>query len=335
MAQIEFILEKQLLVIQNQEIISSGDMDYDMCSFTFDSTWEGFTKTGVFYQDKNNVQYAVLDADGSCTIPAQAMAKEGNLYIGVFGIDGSKVMTSTVERIYIRQGAISGDTVNTEPSDDIFLAIISQYQRIAEMMQGYEATAAELSGMLRDLNVYDVSEVLAKLDDVGARLTSVEERIETGFGGLRFGVDADGNWGYIVPESEDVIAFGHGSEEEPGEALETYQWQAVECDQGFVQDDRSWSANVRSFSSNKGHLFLAVKVPEACKSIVNLVIGDSVALALYLNDELIRENTGGSYHDGREVLQLVKGNNYIFLECWAIGGYSTDILRIYFAPIVA
>ena len=52
MAQIEVLLEGQLLSVGNQEIISSGDISYDTCRFFFDDTWDGFTKTGVFYQDR-------------------------------------------------------------------------------------------------------------------------------------------------------------------------------------------------------------------------------------------------------------------------------------------
>ncbi len=177
MAQIEILLEKQLLTIQNQDIIASGDVNYDTCAFSFDSTWDGFVKTAVFYQDKKNVQYVVLGSDDTCTIPAVAMAKEGNMYIGVFGVSGSKVMTSTVGRLYIRQGAISGDAVSTEPSDDIFLAIIAQYQRIVMLMQEYESTAkafnikmAEQNEILKTLNAFDVVEICRRLDAIEDRM---------------------------------------------------------------------------------------------------------------------------------------------------------------------
>ncbi len=336
MAQIEMLLEKQVLTIRNQEVISSGDMDYDTCSFVFDTSWNGFTKTGVFYQDKKNVQYAVLGADGTCTIPAQAMAKEGNMYIGVFGVNGSKVMTSTVERVYIRQGAISGDTVSTEPSDDVFLAIIAQYQRITEMMQGYEATAAEISGILRDLNAYDVSDVLRKLNAVEDAVKDIQDQYISDFGGLRFGMDADENWGYIVPGSKDVILFGEGRADETGTSLKTYQWQAVECDEGFIQDGRSWRIDVMgSGSINKKCLFLAVKVPEACKTIMDLHKSDAAALSVFLNDETVFEESGGTTRDLREILPLLKGINYIFLECWRNGSSNNNDVSISFAPIVA
>lgn len=177
MAQIKLLLEKQLLTIQNMEIIASGDSNFDSCKFAFDETWEGFTKTGVFYQDKLNVQYAVLGNDDTCMIPAAAMAKAGRMYIGVFGIKDTAVVTSTLATIDIKEGAISGGSISTEPTDDVFLAIIAQYQRIVEMVSQYEATAAqfiiqmaEQNAILETLNAFDVVELMQKLELIEDRM---------------------------------------------------------------------------------------------------------------------------------------------------------------------
>ena len=179
MTTLELRLENQLLTILNQEIIASGDTNTDKCIFSFSKEWEGYVKTGVFYQDKSNVQYVVLESDDSCMIPTAAMAREGNLHIGVFGINGSKVLTSTVEKIYIHEGAISGDEISTEPSDDVFLSIIAQYQRIAELMRKYEETAAqfnlsiqEQNRILETLNAFDVMEIKERLDVIEDRMIS-------------------------------------------------------------------------------------------------------------------------------------------------------------------
>ena len=152
MAQIKLLLEKQLLTIQNQEIIASGDSNFDSCKFIFDESWDGFTKTGVFYQDQANVQYAVLGNDDTCMIPAAAMARAGRMYIGVFGIKDTAVVTSTLCTIDIKEGAISGGNVSTEPTDDVFLAIIAQYQRIADLMGQYEKTAAQFNTVMTEQN---------------------------------------------------------------------------------------------------------------------------------------------------------------------------------------
>lgn len=177
MAQIQILLEKQLLTILNAEIIASGDSNFDSCAFTFDSYWDGFTKTGVFYQDKANVQYAVLNNNDTCMIPAAAMARAGRMYLGVFGIKDTAVVTSTLAVIDIKEGAISGGNVSTEPTDDVFLAIIAQYQRIVEMMAQYENTAeqfnilmAEQNSLLETLNAFDVVEIKQQLDIIEDRM---------------------------------------------------------------------------------------------------------------------------------------------------------------------
>lgn len=179
MSQIEILLNKQLLTIQNREIISSGDVNYDTCSFSFDDTWDGFTKTGVFYQDKGNVQYAVLDSNDICVIPAAAMAKEGKMYVGVFGIQNTTILTSTLDTINIERGAILGGNISTEPTDDVFLSIIAQYQRILEMMAQYEGTAAQFNVLMAEqntileaLNAFDVAEIMRKLDQVEERMNN-------------------------------------------------------------------------------------------------------------------------------------------------------------------
>lgn len=150
MAQINVLIEKQLLTVQNHDIISSGDSNHDMCLFMFDSTWEGFTKTAVFYQDKASVQYAVLGMDDSCMVPAAAMAREGKMYIGVFGIKDTAVLTSTLDVVDIERGAISGDNVSTEPTDDVFLAIIAKYQSILDNIASQNAKLDEANAILQE-----------------------------------------------------------------------------------------------------------------------------------------------------------------------------------------
>lgn len=181
MAQIELLLEKQLLTIHNREIIASGDVNVDTCVFSFDETWEGYTYTAVFYQDKTNVQYAVLAKDNTCVIPAAAMTKAGRMYIGVFGVKDTSILTSTLDIIDIQEGAISGDNLSTAPTDDVFLAIIAQYQAIIDRMAKYDKTAeefnrlmAEQNAILETLNAFDVVEIQKKLEEIEKIMLSFE-----------------------------------------------------------------------------------------------------------------------------------------------------------------
>lgn len=177
MAIINVKLEKQLLTIQNREIIAAGDVEVDKCQFQCDKTWNDYVKTAVFYQNKDSVHYVLLDKDDKCTVPAGAMAKKGKMFIGLFGSKRAEILTSTVDTIEILEGAISGAEISTEPSDDIFLAIIAQYQSIAAQMERYHQIAEEIDEKYAEQN-----EILSKLNawdvlDVSMRMNAVEERV--------------------------------------------------------------------------------------------------------------------------------------------------------------
>lgn len=178
MADLLFKLEGQLLSRQNDVVISSGNANTDICIFDFDENWAGYIKTAVFYQTKENVSYAVLNEDGSCTIPSAALQYAGKLCIGIFGINGNKVLTSTVERVDILEGIISGEEIDIQPSDDIFLAIVSQYQYIAEQMDKHNITAQELKEDFNNSKNEIVSKFNELSQDVDGRILAQNEKIE-------------------------------------------------------------------------------------------------------------------------------------------------------------
>ncbi len=171
MADLKFKLENQLLTKETEAVIASGDVNANTCLFTFDEAWNGYTKTAVFYQSKDSVQYAVMKSDDTCMIPAGAMLRAGIMYVGVFGVKSSSILTSTLEQVEILPGAIAeGTTVVTEPTDDIFLAIIAQYQTILEQLvendEQYTAVMEKIdeqNKILEAIHAFDVVEVMEKL----------------------------------------------------------------------------------------------------------------------------------------------------------------------------
>lgn len=163
MATINISLEKQLLTIQNREIIASGDSNYDVCAFSFDEAWKDFIKTAVFYQDKKKIYYSILDVENKCTIPAPALVDAKPLYIGVFGILGNKILTSSVDTIALVEGAVSGQEIDIEPSDSVFASIVAGYQAILDTIadQNLKITEAnkileEQTELLKKVNAFEI-----------------------------------------------------------------------------------------------------------------------------------------------------------------------------------
>lgn len=185
MAQIEIILEKQLLTIQNREVIASGDCNYDKCAFAFDEEWEGYIKTAVFYQEKQEVYYAVLDNEDKCTIPSPALTKAKPLCVGVFGVMGNKIITSTMDSISIVEGAVSGMEVDVEPSSTVFAAIVANYQAILDAITAQNKSFNEAYGLLQSqnalldkLNAFEIEPLESRMSAMEFTLSNYGDVIE-------------------------------------------------------------------------------------------------------------------------------------------------------------
>lgn len=183
MAIINISLEKQLLTIQNREIISSGDSNYDVCSFTFDEEWEGFIKTAVFYQDRQEVYYAVLNDKNKCTIPAPATVHAKPLHIGVFGVYGDKILTSTLDTIALVEGAVSGQEIDIEPSESVFASIIAGYQAILNKITEQNGKLEEANGILQEQTELLKKVNAFEIEPLEHRMSAMEIAL-SGYGGV-------------------------------------------------------------------------------------------------------------------------------------------------------
>lgn len=212
MAQIEIILEKQLLTIQNREVIASGDCNYDRCAFTFDEAWEGYIMTAVFYQEKQRVYYAVLDNENKCTIPSPALTKATPLYIGVFGVMGNKIITSTMDSISIVEGAVSGMEVDVEPSDTVFAAIIANYQAILDAItaqnrsfeEAYQLLQAQ-NALLEKLNAFELEPLENRMSEMELTLGDYGRVIEAEKAALDAQLDLIKRQSFLIKNVEVVF----------------------------------------------------------------------------------------------------------------------------------
>jgi hypothetical protein len=95
----------------------------------FDTSWNGYTKTAVFYTDKNKSPFEkVLSTDGFCIIPPEVLTRTGYLYIGIKGVNDSNVKTTTILRYKVVAG--TPVTVISEPTDNVYHQLLQYYTEI-------------------------------------------------------------------------------------------------------------------------------------------------------------------------------------------------------------
>jgi len=85
--------------------IASGAKNIFDVSFTFDSAWDGLTRTVVF--KNGNIDGEILLIADSATIPWEVLVSPGNLLVGIFGaLNGNKILTTNMLNTgRIEQGA--------------------------------------------------------------------------------------------------------------------------------------------------------------------------------------------------------------------------------------
>lgn len=125
----------QELIITNSPTIASGGICENFVSFKFCSKWDDFSKTAVFYQNEKNVYYSIIDSENKCEVPYEVTMNEGTLHFGVFGVHGDTRRTSKIDKIRISKGAWNKDMHPSDPSPDIYTQLMSEMNRIDNMLQ--------------------------------------------------------------------------------------------------------------------------------------------------------------------------------------------------------
>lgn len=177
MTVISLMTNDQTLTATAQPTVASGDVETVQVTVEFDEAWNGFTKSAVFYTKKDPARYEVLLLGDRCLIPFEVLAESTTLYIGVRGVNGSEVKTSTLVKYKIFEGAKAGDKEAQPPTPDVYQQLLNQYTAILQaqaqhktettnLITQYKAeTAAEIARYKADLdNQYD--EAMAAVDGV-------------------------------------------------------------------------------------------------------------------------------------------------------------------------
>lgn len=126
----------QAITFVTKPKLASGGVNENVIDFHFDSLWEGFSKTAVFYRNKDNV-YHVPVSEGSATIPHEVTDESGEFFFGVFGSNSGITRTTEVLPLEVVEGAITIATVKpTDPTPDVYSQILQIANDAKNIAQG-------------------------------------------------------------------------------------------------------------------------------------------------------------------------------------------------------
>lgn len=145
----------QTLTITSAPMISAGDINTDYVIFSFDSSWNNYGKTAVFYRDDfpEDIYESAIDAQGKAVVPNKIMETDGKIWVGVIGVNGNDVITSEVVWYEIVEGIYSAslDSQSAEASAySQMLTIAGQMQLLYNTLKNeYEQSLEEAKSELQ------------------------------------------------------------------------------------------------------------------------------------------------------------------------------------------
>lgn len=120
--------DQQLKLIEIP-VIASGGVNEIRAEFEFCEKWDGFAKTAIFYKEETDIYYSLLDSNDTCVVPWEVCYTDGAFKISVFGNKGDARRTSTTVRCKVRKGAMTDNTIPSNPTPDIYDQILADLAR--------------------------------------------------------------------------------------------------------------------------------------------------------------------------------------------------------------
>lgn len=139
MTTIEIFADDQNLIVTEKPKIASGDKNSVRIHVDFNSEWDEYVKTGVFFNDQNMVYEQLIEND-ECVIPHEVLAQASSLYIGIRGVnsDTSKIKTSALIEYLIVKGVPKGNAESVPPTSDVYDQLLAAYNSALRAIEKYK-----------------------------------------------------------------------------------------------------------------------------------------------------------------------------------------------------
>lgn len=119
--------KKNVLAVNQREVVTSGSVNVYEVQFQFDNSWDGLEKTAVFRVGEETVS-TLLDETGICVIPWEVLQDaKRTLYAGVYGTKDGNIVLPTIWASLgeIKQGVNPGESTQP-PTPSVYEQILAE-----------------------------------------------------------------------------------------------------------------------------------------------------------------------------------------------------------------
>lgn len=148
-----------VLTFQNMPIITAGGQNVDKVKFEFCPLWDGFVKVAVFFQQKGECSYALINADGSCNVPNSILKLTGKIHIAVTGTNtNNQARTSNILSYYVDEGIVDASLQDEFPSDITEEEKNDVYNKMLELCTVIQSSYQDLLTNTAYIRTSDINE---------------------------------------------------------------------------------------------------------------------------------------------------------------------------------
>lgn len=136
------------LSLTEETVLASGSVNADKVEFTFCPAWNGFKKKIAVFFLRQSIPYCwELAENNVATIPQEAADFDGEMKIGVFGVAGDTVYSSTFVTKKIEKGCITKGLSPSKQTPDLWAQVLLEFDKFKEDVSAAEEirTASEIS----------------------------------------------------------------------------------------------------------------------------------------------------------------------------------------------
>lgn len=161
----------QVLAFTNTPVITTGDQNIDKIKIDFCPLWDGFVKVGVFFQQKGEFSYAVINADGSCPIPNSICNCQGKIYFAVSGTNSkNQVRTSNIVCYTIEEGVADAHIQDEFPGEITDEEKEDIYNKMLELVTEMQTLTQDLIKNFAYVRIKDGNEFSYGVDQLQAQI---------------------------------------------------------------------------------------------------------------------------------------------------------------------
>lgn len=163
--------------------VASGNQNTVYLSVEFDEPWDGYTKSALFYTDKNPTVYeCVLSTTGKCIVPVEVLVEKGYLFITLKGVKVGTDEIKATSRLRIKIVGGTPSMLVSDPTDDVYNQLLALYGVVGEEVAVERARINALTKLSEGSTTGDAELQDIRIGSNGNAYETAGEAVRTQYG---------------------------------------------------------------------------------------------------------------------------------------------------------